>query len=63
MMMGLKSVVPHADFINTAHAHGLLLVPAAENVARLLPPLIIDDSHIDEALAILETCCQELGDG
>jgi acetylornithine/N-succinyldiaminopimelate aminotransferase len=63
MMMGLKCVVPNADFINKAHENGLLLVPAADNVARLLPPLIIDDGHIDEALAILETCSQELETG
>ncbi len=62
MMMGLKCVVPNADFINKAHDLGLLLVPAADNVARLLPPLIIDGGHIDEALGILDTCCQELGD-
>ena len=27
---------------------------AADNVVRLLPPLIIKESHVDEAIAILE---------
>ncbi len=36
---------------------GLLTVPAAENVVRLLPPLIIEDAQVDEALGILERVC------
>jgi acetylornithine/N-succinyldiaminopimelate aminotransferase len=30
--------------------HGLLTVAAAENVVRILPPLVIDDSHIAECI-------------
>jgi acetylornithine/N-succinyldiaminopimelate aminotransferase len=33
---------------------GLLSIGAGENVVRLAPPLIIDDSHIAEAIAILD---------
>jgi acetylornithine/succinyldiaminopimelate/putrescine aminotransferase len=29
-------------------------VPAGDNVVRVLPPLIIDESHIDKAMAIFE---------
>ena len=29
-------------------------------VMRFLPPLIIDESHVSEAIAILEECCGEL---
>ena len=36
---------------------GLLTVPAAENVVRLLPPLIIEDAQVDEVLGILERVC------
>ncbi len=32
----------------------MLTVPAGENVARLLPPLNIDESHIDQALDIVD---------
>jgi acetylornithine/N-succinyldiaminopimelate aminotransferase len=28
--------------------HQLLTVSAGDNVVRVLPPLVIDDSHIDE---------------
>ena len=37
----------------------MLAVPAADNVMRLLPPLIIDESGIDEAIGFLEAVCGE----
>ena len=40
--------------------HGLLTAPAGDNVVRLLPPLIIEQQHIDEALAALDAACREL---
>ena len=30
--------------------HGLLTVSASENVVRMLPPLIIEESHIAECI-------------
>ena len=39
--------------------HGLT-APAGDNVVRLLPPLIIEQQHIDEALAALEAAFREL---
>jgi acetylornithine/N-succinyldiaminopimelate aminotransferase len=49
LMLGLKMTVESRPFV--AHLrdhHGLLTVSAGENVMRVLPPLIIDDAHIDE---------------
>lgn len=59
LMLGLKLIPVVADFIAAARHQGLLLVPAADNVARLLPPLIIDESHVDEAVAILDRVAGE----
>jgi len=39
---------------------GLLTVAAGENVVRLVPPLIIEDSHVDEAIAIIDKAAGEL---
>jgi acetylornithine/N-succinyldiaminopimelate aminotransferase len=38
----------------------MLSVGAADNVIRLLPPLIIEDSHIDEAMKILGDACTRI---
>lgn len=49
LMMGLKLKSDSRRFV--AHCrdnHGLLTVAAGENVVRILPPLVIDESHIAE---------------
>ena len=54
LMLGLRCGPPAGDIIAKLMENRLLLVPAAENVARLLPPLTIGQAHIDEALGILD---------
>ena len=54
LLMGLVCAAPNGEVMASAAAEGLLAVAAAENVLRLLPPLIVEESHIDEAAAILE---------
>ena len=58
LMLGLKCAVPNADMVAGLRARGLLTVPAAENVVRLLPPLIIEDAHVEEAVNILFAVCE-----
>ena len=56
LMIGLK-LGPKIDsvaLIGSLRGKGLLTVPAAENVIRLLPPLIVEESHVDEAMAALD---------
>ena len=54
LMLGLKCVITAGDMVVALQKEGLLTVPAGDNVVRLLPPLNIDASHVDEALAILD---------
>ena len=49
LMLGLKLHVPSAAFLTRARENGLLLVGATENVVRLVPPLIVEESHLREA--------------
>lgn len=54
LMMGLRLKSDSRAFV--AHLrdnHGLLVVAAGDNVVRLLPPLVIEESHISECLAKL----------
>ncbi|MGB0670658.1 MAG: aspartate aminotransferase family protein [Rhodospirillales bacterium] len=46
--------VLNTDVITVLRERGLITAPAADNVIRLLPPLIITEAHVAEALAILE---------
>ena len=61
LMLGLECVVPAGDVVNRLRDRGLLTVPAAENVVRILPPLTIEQSHIDEAAVIIETVAAKWG--
>ena len=60
LMLGLVCAVPNADLYQKLHENGLLTVRAEDNVVRLLPPLIIDESHIGEAVDILDRSCAGL---
>jgi acetylornithine/N-succinyldiaminopimelate aminotransferase len=62
LMLGLKLTPAHdpTAFINEALREGLLVVRASDNVVRLLPPLVIGDAEIDEALSLLERVAAKL---
>ena len=54
LMLGLKLHTSNTDFVNEARAHGLLVVGAGDNVVRLLPPLIITEADVAEAVSRLD---------
>ena len=60
LMIGLKCRAPNTEVARAAFDEGLLLIGAGDNVARLLPPLTITDSEMDEGLARLERACRAL---
>ncbi len=57
LMLGLKCAVPNTDMVNRLRAAGLLTVGAGDNAVRVLPPLIVEEGHVEEALAILDKVC------
>ena len=50
LMLGLKMKTDSRAFVGHARSHGILMVSAGDNVVRLLPPLIIEERHIREAV-------------
>ena len=57
LMLGLKSVIPNGEVVAMLASHQLLTIPAADNVVRLLPPLIINEGEVDAALAAIRAAC------
>ncbi len=57
LMLGVKTRVPPADFAAALRRERLLAIPAGDNVVRLLPPLIIDDGEIREAVRRIDAAC------
>ncbi|MDP9169174.1 MAG: aspartate aminotransferase family protein [Acidobacteriota bacterium] len=54
LMIGVQLSVPGKDIVNAAMKDGLLINCTHDTVLRFLPPYIIREQHVDEALAILE---------
>jgi acetylornithine/N-succinyldiaminopimelate aminotransferase len=59
LLLGIRCVVPAADFAAKLRQHGLLTLTAGENVLRILPPLIVGEREIDEALDIMNRVAAE----
>jgi acetylornithine/N-succinyldiaminopimelate aminotransferase len=57
LLIGLKCVVPNGDLIDAMRAEKLLSVAAGDNVARLVPPLIVSEAEVADAIARLDRAC------
>ncbi len=53
-LLGMKCVVPNGDMQTKLRENGLLSVAAGDNVIRMLPPLTVSQSELDEALSIVD---------
>jgi acetylornithine/N-succinyldiaminopimelate aminotransferase len=60
LLLGLKTIVPNTDFVAAVRKQHMLTIPAGENVVRLLPPLIIGETEINEAFTRLDAACVAL---
>jgi acetylornithine/N-succinyldiaminopimelate aminotransferase len=60
LLVGIKCKVTNFDLVGAMRERNVLMVPAGENVARMLPPLNIDESHVEEAVSALDAACDAL---
>jgi len=58
LMLGLKMKADSREFVAHLRQNGLLAVAAADNVVRILPPLNIEQQHIDECVERLSTAAR-----
>jgi acetylornithine/N-succinyldiaminopimelate aminotransferase len=59
LMVGIEMDIDAAPLIKAGHARGLLMLNAGQKVLRLLPPLIVEEAHIDQFATTLETILLE----
>jgi acetylornithine/N-succinyldiaminopimelate aminotransferase len=59
LLLGIRCVIPAGDFVAKLRQEGLLLLTAGDNVMRILPPLIVTEREIDEALGIMHKVARE----
>jgi acetylornithine/N-succinyldiaminopimelate aminotransferase len=60
LMLGLRTHVPNNDFVNAARDQKLLTISAGDNVVRLLPPLIVEEDEVGEAVRRLDRACEAI---
>jgi acetylornithine/N-succinyldiaminopimelate aminotransferase len=60
MMLGLKCKAVNLDVVQASYDAELIVIPAADNVVRLLPPLNITDDDIAEAVDRLDKAASAL---
>ena len=49
-MLGIKPKISNEIIIEQMRKEKILTVKASDNIIRLLPPLILQNSHVDEAI-------------
>lgn len=60
LLQGLKCRVAPAEVIAAAREQGLVAIAAADNVVRLMPPLVISDQEIEEAVSRLDKAARSI---
>ena len=59
LMLGVKMKTDSRAFVAHLREHGLLTVAAGDNVMRVLPPLVIEDSHVTEFVERLSAAARD----
>ena len=54
LLLGLRCVANNAELMDALRQAGLLTVSAGDNVLRLLPPLILTEAQVAEAIGIID---------
>ena len=60
LLIGMRSAVPTAQLVDALRAEKMLTVAAGENVVRLLPPLIVSEAEIDQAVDMIDRACTSI---
>ncbi|TDK35261.1 aspartate aminotransferase family protein [Rhizobium deserti] len=60
LLLGIKAKVPSGDLVTAIRDEQTLVVPAGDNVVRLLPPLIVSAEEAREGLSRIEKAAEKL---
>jgi acetylornithine/succinyldiaminopimelate/putrescine aminotransferase len=54
LILGMEVTVPARGIVAACMERGLLVLTAGDNVVRFVPPLIVTEGEVDQAMAIVE---------
>jgi acetylornithine/N-succinyldiaminopimelate aminotransferase len=60
LLIGLRAVVPNAELVDELRAERMITVAAGDNVVRLLPPLIVSEAELAEAVERIDRACARI---
>lgn len=60
LIQGIRLTKPAGGAISRALEEGLVVISARDNVIRLVPPLIIEEEHVDEMIDILKRVLRDV---
>jgi acetylornithine/N-succinyldiaminopimelate aminotransferase len=60
LLVGLRCVVPSSELVNELHRERMVTVAAGDNVVRLLPPLIVNEQEVAEAVRRIDRACARI---
>ena len=60
LLIGLRMVPPVSEMVDELRNEEMIAVAAGDNVVRLLPPLIVGENEIAEAIARIDRACAKL---
>lgn len=58
LMLGLR-VAAQMEMVERLRAKKLLTAPAEDSVIRIVPPLVVESGHVQQALEIIHSVCEE----
>ena len=60
LLVGLRAAVPSAELVDELRAEKMITAAAGDNVVRFLPPLIVSEEEVAEAVRRLERACARI---
>src|SRR5438094_3207790 len=60
LLVGLRAVGPSGELVDELRAEKMITVAAGDNAVRLLPPLIVSEAEISDAVSRIDRACERL---
>jgi acetylornithine/N-succinyldiaminopimelate aminotransferase len=62
LLIGLRAVHPSSELVDELRAEKMITVGAGDNVVRLLPPLILSEAEMSEAVNRIDRACARIAE-
>ncbi len=57
LLLGIRTITPNTELVEQLRTEKLLTIGAGDNVVRLLPPLVVSEAEVSDAVARIDRAC------